>query len=798
MNLKHRFALALSFALSLAGSLKAAELVHNPVLSAAAGRDLEITANLVGADQDPRVRLYYRPRGKEIFRSVEMGGTLAQLKGVIPGSNIDIVGLDYYIEASVIKNGQKTIVGTSPASNPTLNPHQVVVRKDETGPEVTALSPADGDTIDTSRPVITAAFGDADSGVDPQTVLIKIDGEIVADKGSIQAFDTMATYVVSKDLKDGEHEIVVAVKDNSGNAGSAKWKVTVNASSSSKLGGAKKGGWVWDGRASAETQYGHSISQSKAGAGLPYRPYGYNKGHLEVNGRGADDTVRLDVTKSDAERTDQQPVDRYVGTWKNRQGVIGLGDFSPSFSELSLYNLYQLRGVTLDLRSGPINEGHTRLVGVWGQTRRAIEDGSTGFAGASTGATFAQYLYGTRWEFGDEYFLMGTNAVAVNDDEASVKRSGSTLPRYNGVLTSDVKIGLPFIYLSLNGEVGTDIYNDPTVLGVSAGTAYQAGLDWNIKPWTTRLQFTFKDLGGGYGLVPGGYTTAANPGLVPDYRGYESSFSQGLFDGQFSLDLGLDHWRDNLQGTKPATTTTDFMSVYSNLAPHEWPYLVLGYTQNLGVNDADGSTGSAFSPPRYKVDNKTSTINVALGYSKSFDATRSGSLNVSYVKQDYVDQSSQAFSQNLSGNNYVLSGFAALGLSSFNASVGIGDSTQPGSTTTGSGITLTFTPKTSNNFNAAVRWNQQWQRSILDTYLGWDLSNSSAGSDAYLSVLATSSKTSRNTFRLGSGWAFAERQKLSADLALAMVNTNAVDFAGVSSSDSLTQLYSGLKYELTF
>jgi hypothetical protein len=812
MTSRFRFALLAVAAIAWAASAGAAELVHNPVLSAPAGEDLQITANLVGADGDTRVRLYYRPRGVEIFRSVEMGGTQSDLVGVIPGDNVGIEGLDYYIEASEIKNGVKTVVGTSPASNPTLNPNQVVVRKDVTGPEITPLTPLDGDVLDQARPVISASYADADSGVDAKTAMVKIDGEAV-DAGSVQAFDSLVTYVPTQDLKDGEHEIVVAVKDNAGNASSVQWKVTIAATATSKMTTKKSNAWVWDGRLSAETDYGASLSQNDPAASLPYRPYGYNSARLQVNGHGVDDTVKVDITKTDAERSDQQPVDRYLATWQNREGIIGLGDFSPSFSELSLYDLYQLRGVTMDLRSGPINEGHTRLVGVWGQTQRAIEQGATAFNGVPANATYAQYLYGARWEFGNPYFLLGTNAVTINDDKSSVSNPGTTLPYYNTLLTSDVTIGLPILFLSLNGEVGTDMDSDPSLLGATLGNAYKAGLDWNIKPWASRLKFEFRDLGGNYGSfipVGGGYTTMANPGLVPDYRGYESSFSQMLFQGQFSLDLGLNHWHDNLQGLKPATTTTDFFSVNTNIAPQGLPYLLLGYTQSVAANDADGNTGSGLSGltgttetlPNYKTNGKTSTFNVGLGANKAFDPKTTGSLSLNYFRQDYVDQSPQRQSQDLGGNNFVLSGFASVGLSSFNASVGIGNTSQPGYDDAATGSTLTAAPKTGNNFNASVRWNQQWRRNVLDSFLGWDLTDSTTDSQAVTypglpPFLDTDVAIVRNSFNIGGGWNFAPKQRVSTAFSLALVGTDTTT-AGTSVNSSLIQLYSSLKYELTF
>lgn len=780
-----------------AAELSAAELIHNPVLSAAAGQQVDVEASLVGAEGDPRVRLFYRARGKEIFRSIEMGGGTSSLSAIIPGNSVDVNGVEYYIEASAIVGGKKTVLATSPASNPLLNPHAITVRKDQTGPEVTPLSPADGETLDSARPVITAAFNDVDSGIDPKSVLIKIDGEVVDDKDNIQGFDSLVSYVPGKDLADGEHEISVIVRDRSGNPGSAKWTVKVDASSAQKSGAAKKG-WVWDGKLGAVTEYGHALNQSNTRSPLPYRPYGLNKATLDVSGRGEGDTLRLKVNKSDAERSDQQPVDRYTATYKNRQGVLALGDYAPEFSELSLWQVYQLRGLTLDLHSGRLDEGHTRMVGVWGQTRRAIEQGAVGLSGGSGAtATFAQYLYGARWEFGGPWFQMGLNSVTVNDEGASVTNPGSQVSRYNYIQTSDVRIGLPG-GLKLKGEAGVDLYSDPTpLLGSTLGSAYKAGLDWNITPWDTRLAFDWKDLGGGFGYLPGGYTTVANPGLVPDYRGYEASFGQGLFDGQFNLDLNLNRWRDNLQSIKPATTTSDFMSVFANISPQQLPYLIVGWTQNGQLNDADGNTSAIV--PNLVVDSKTTVLNLGLGYTKSFSPQRSASMNVNWSRQQYTDGAAKKLSQDLSGDNVVLSAFAGLGASSFNASVGFGGSEQPGLLAAKTAMGLSdLQTRVNKSFNASIRWNQAWQRSVLDSYLGYDLSSSSSEALAFGSITTPSSSLSnRSTFSLGGNYYFMENQRLGLRFALA---TAASEYKALSvtSTDNVSQLHSHLSYDLDF
>lgn len=784
-------------AMTGAAGLSAAELIHNPVLSAAAGQDVEVEASLVGAQGDANVRLFYRARGKEIFRSVEMGGGSSGLRAVIPGSSVDVTGVEYYIEASVNQAGKRTVIAQSPSSNPLLNPHSITIRKDQTGPEVTPLSPAEGEVLDTARPVITAAFNDVDSGIDPGSVLIKIDGEAIKDKGAVQAFDSLVSYVPTADLADGDHEISVVVRDRSGNPGSVKWKIKIEASSAQK-GAAGKKGWIWDGKLGAVTEYSHSLNQSSTTSPLPYRPYGLNRATLELTGRSDADTAQLKVSKSDTERSDQQPVDRYTATFKNRQGVIAIGDYAPKFSELSLYDIYQLRGVTLDLQSGRLDEGHTRLVGVWGQTRRAIEQGSAGLSGGSGDtATFAQYLYGARWEFGSPWFQLGLNSVTVNDEGDSVTNPGSQLPRYNYITTGDLSIGLPG-GLKLKGETGVDLYSDPTpLLGSSLGSAYKAGLEWNIKPWSTKLAFDWKDLGGGFGFLPGGYTTVANPGLVPDYRGYEASFSQGLFEGQFSFDLNMNRWRDNLQGIKPATTTSDYLSIFTNLSPEQWPYLIVGFTQNGQVNDADGNTGLAV--PNLIIDNKTNGLNIGLGYTRSFGASASGSLNLNWSRQMFKDQATMRLSQDLNSDNLVLSAFASLGASSFNASLGFGGSEQPGvlAVNTAFGL-LDLQPKVNKNFNASVRWNQVWQRSVFDTFLGYDLSSSSSDSTAFGAISSTgSSINNRSTFSLGGNYTIKQDHRVGLRFALATASSE-VRVAAVTVTDNVSQLQSHLSYDVDF
>ena len=154
----------------LGAGLGAAQLIHIPVLSGAAGQDLVVQANLNGASgSDVHVRLYYRAKGMEIYRSVEMEGSLLALQGSIPGDAVQQAGVEYYLEAANYTGGQKSVLATAPAFNPALQPIVVAVRVVSGGPSISPLSPQPDDTVDSGQPVITAAWSDADIAVDPSS-----------------------------------------------------------------------------------------------------------------------------------------------------------------------------------------------------------------------------------------------------------------------------------------------------------------------------------------------------------------------------------------------------------------------------------------------------------------------------------------------------------------------------------------------------------------------------------------------------------------------------------------------------
>jgi len=96
---------------------------------------------------------------------------------------------------------------------------------DNTDPTITGLTPASGSTANTGRPAIGAGFSDDYSGIDVDSVSIKVGGTDVTSQATVTA--TGVTYTPPSDLADGDHTVVVEVSDRSGNEATATWTFKV-------------------------------------------------------------------------------------------------------------------------------------------------------------------------------------------------------------------------------------------------------------------------------------------------------------------------------------------------------------------------------------------------------------------------------------------------------------------------------------------------------------------------------------------------------------------------------------------
>lgn len=101
---------------------------------------------------------------------------------------------------------------------------QLVV-KEKVAPVISITSPSSGAHITNNKPTIQFSITDADSGVDPDTISIKIDNGSAITSGITKTpsgKNYTCSYVPTTALSDGSHTIYINAKDHDGNAATQK------------------------------------------------------------------------------------------------------------------------------------------------------------------------------------------------------------------------------------------------------------------------------------------------------------------------------------------------------------------------------------------------------------------------------------------------------------------------------------------------------------------------------------------------------------------------------------------------
>ncbi|MFC5498519.1 hypothetical protein ACFPOE_13315 [Caenimonas terrae] len=97
-------------------------------------------------------------------------------------------------------------------------------RRDDRGPWISDLTPAQGERVGgRGFTRISARFGDERSGVDPASVLLRIDGRDVTRRARVDGDDIR--YV--DDLRPGRHVAELVVRDRAGNPTRRAWAFDV-------------------------------------------------------------------------------------------------------------------------------------------------------------------------------------------------------------------------------------------------------------------------------------------------------------------------------------------------------------------------------------------------------------------------------------------------------------------------------------------------------------------------------------------------------------------------------------------
>lgn len=113
---------------------------------------------------------------------------------------------------------------TIDSTDPTLGENLKLYVKEKTPPVITITSPTEGATITDYTPNITWTVTDNDSGVDPNTITVKIDAAAATSTGitNTPSGNGFSCNYTSSALRDGEHTITINASDYDGNAATAK------------------------------------------------------------------------------------------------------------------------------------------------------------------------------------------------------------------------------------------------------------------------------------------------------------------------------------------------------------------------------------------------------------------------------------------------------------------------------------------------------------------------------------------------------------------------------------------------
>ncbi len=130
----------------------------------------------------------------------------------------------HYYPVTVVATDTAGNSTTKDASDATLGSSLQLKVKEKVAPTIAITAPTSGATIINNKPTITWTVTDADSGVNPDTISIKIDSGSAVTSGITKTASGngyVCSYTPSSALADESHTITVNASDYDGNAAAA-------------------------------------------------------------------------------------------------------------------------------------------------------------------------------------------------------------------------------------------------------------------------------------------------------------------------------------------------------------------------------------------------------------------------------------------------------------------------------------------------------------------------------------------------------------------------------------------------
>lgn len=130
---------------------------------------------------------------------------------------------DHYYPVQVIAKDEAGNTTTVNQSDATLGSKLRLVVKEKTAPVVTITSPTASQLLTSNQPTIAFTVTDNDSGVNPNEIVLMIDGSAISSFTKTKTSNGYScSYKPSTPLSDGTHTVTITAKDYDGNTSSQK------------------------------------------------------------------------------------------------------------------------------------------------------------------------------------------------------------------------------------------------------------------------------------------------------------------------------------------------------------------------------------------------------------------------------------------------------------------------------------------------------------------------------------------------------------------------------------------------
>jgi len=642
--------LLIALLIPLAGftQMQQARINHIPAIKATAGQDIQIEATLQGASERPSLAyIFYKPPDKSTFKPAEMFIEGDHLTGVIPGTDVTKVGIEYYLEVQ-FGSGDKLVF---PLGAPQMGrPFSLTVKPKEVGnvtdPAVVVLSPDPGAEVEGDDVLIALTLMQHVRAMKPENLRLELNGVDVTSSAMIS--EEIITLSIEK-LRPGNHSISLFEEIGNKQRRIVGWGFSVAKIEAEDK--AIRRGLPFNGTLAAK--YSHEDISSKV------RDVTILDGDIRgLIGSSLKWKGKFHVTSLEDKNLQSQ--NRFLGqlNWGNL--TLKGGDSQPRFSQFSMWGVRQ-RGFemnyhgfafNLDVASGSLLkaiEGEVTdtttviVVDALGDTLKTQGDptvDSTRVDSTFKFGTFNRKLLAVRAGFPlSDAVTFSFNMMKAKDDVESIDYG--TGPKDNLVLGGDLNIKSANKRFEFNTEVGISLYNsdisggamsqaeqiesmivvnqffeplptDSAILDPSVGRAtlmnkVMSELVASSMAFETSVKMNYlkNELKLGYKSIGRSFKSLGSPGVQTDIKGFSISDRMRLFNNRVYINFGFDNFDDNVNDRAETTvnkqTVSGGMSFYT---PPALPNISFNTRMYNRKNDAeilyvvlpDGSLDSTGNP----------------------------------------------------------------------------------------------------------------------------------------------------------------------------------------------------------